>query len=1244
MGWDWYPTDLPVGLLVYEEGSYYLKTLGDGKYWIKGGTDSPENFLAYDGFVNTTGRDDKPEWFHDYDQHIADWNNGDPDWDGGKGKGIIGSLNYLSSKHVNSIYVLLMNIGGDGQDVWPYSGTIDRAGAIGNDNIHFDIAKLTQWEVVFGHAQRKGINLNLVLGEGETNNKRELDNAQLGTERKLYYREMIARFGHHNALQWMLCEEYDGGGGISVPPDMVKSWAQYIKDVDAYGHPVSVHNGHEEALEPFFGDDRFDLTSYQYHKRTDYPINFYGSRVEMLRGQVAAAGRIIPIFIDEPETVGLSDDESVVYEDGWLLNFGQVKIRKEVLYPIYFSGGSVEFILEEMLATDDFSCYESLWNYMYYARKFMEENLSFHEMQPHDELLTGEARHGDVLARIGTKYAIYLPEAQNTGSLDLTGCFHTFTRRWYNPRTGNFEGTATVINGGGIVSLGPPPGEPTEDWVVLLEANTVARVTAGRIVAYGFTDGSGDQVTDRITPALNLTIQNMTKVSWGAGFLAINTGLGPGTPNPPGRFNGTIISAPGTLATKLYDAVTNTRAITVEVWVRPELDDIGGPARIVTYSHPVEGGGLRNFTLGPQNTMYASRLRSNATSANGIPTFNESDTEPGSVVPGALQHVVFTRDAAGIEKIYVNGSLKNTLNNSGSTITGNANPDHNWDNTYEFSLANEHHPTDLQRRWPGELHLVVVYDRALNAAEVSQNYAAGADAEVVDGAYNTAPQVDAGCYQLLLWPDNTAQLNPIVTDDGYPEPAGLTYTWSKLSGPGNVTFSPSADIEDPCVTFSALGTYELNLNVFDGEKDTDDTVMIMFTTVRPMTFPGTDWIETTPESQGVDSAKLNAALAYLESQSGSSGITEVMVIRNGYLIWKGNNIDYKHNIASISKIFTSTCHGLLIDDGRCTLDDLAKDYESRFDCEYAEYGNITLRHLANFTSGYDAVGGTYGSQDPYDGSSTPFVPTTPAFAPGAMYSYWDDAMNMYGLVLTKISQGSLYDFFRQRIADPIGMDPGEWYWQDLGEVDGFTVFNTAGGIYITARELARLGHLFLNRGNWDGTQLISTDWVDEAISVQVPNTMEGRMDSTRQQRISVIGVGTYGYHWWANGILADGTRYFPDAPLGTYYRGGWPKQRMFIIPEWNMVIVRIGRDGNSTALPVDVRACWNTTLKMVGEAVTIENPTCQDVIDSGLLMIGDLTGPEGVPDCYVNLYDFAAFAGNWLRCNNPQDIGCENSF
>ena len=349
-------------------------------------------------------------------------------------------------------------------------------------------------------------------------------------------------------------------------------------------------------------------------------------------------------------------------------------------------------------------------------------------------------------------------------------------------------------------------------------------------------------------------------------------------------------------------------------------------------------------------------------------------------------------------------------------------------------------------------------------------------------------------------------------------------------------------------------------------------------------FPKSDWAERAPESQGVDSKKLKAALDYLESESGFDGIREAVIIRNGYMIWKGDNIDNEHSVASISKAFTSTCFGLLIDDGKCELNDLAKDYESRLNCEYPEYAEITLRHFANMTSGYNGKGEGYGD-DPDDGSETPFILAAPAFPPGTKYSYCDDAMCMFGLVLTKIANDSLYNIFRQRIADPIGMNPEKWHWMDWGEIDNLTVNRSEGGINTTARELARFGHLVLNRGNWEGSQLVSRNWIDEATKVQVPRTMEGKTDSPRQKRISSLAVGSYGYHWWANGILADGSRLLPDAPPGTFYRSGWPVQRLFIIPEWNMVIVRIGRDKNKTDRPADPRACWNTVLKMVGEAI-----------------------------------------------------------
>lgn len=470
------------GRLVYKKGEFYLKTLGDGKYWIKGGTDGPENFLGYNGFVNTTPNPDSPKFFHDFSKHVKDWKEGDPDWGNGKGKGIIGALNYLSMQNVNSIYVLFMNIGGDGQDVWPYSGAIDRKGNPRNDNLHFDIAKLQQWEIVFAHAQQKGINLHLVLGEGEEANKKELDEGELGIERKLYYREMIARFSHHNAIQWNICEEYDIPP-FPLKPERIKEFAGYINAVDPYKHPVTVHNWKTDSFfEPFIIDNAFSMTSLQFYPgiKQVYPheqLKFlgFGDKTEIMRAVGERVGHIIPVSIDEFNQVIFKDDMSYMSK-GWPFLSGQSFLRKAVTWPVYLSGGAgIEFISENDLKLNDFSLYEKTWKYTWYARNFVETYLPFWEMEPEDGLLTYETsgyyEDGQVFAKDGEVYAVYLPDGNNTGSLDLQKLKEKdmFLMRWYNPRTGEFEGKTKTIAGGKNVILGSPPAEPRQDWIVLIQ-------------------------------------------------------------------------------------------------------------------------------------------------------------------------------------------------------------------------------------------------------------------------------------------------------------------------------------------------------------------------------------------------------------------------------------------------------------------------------------------------------------------------------------------------------------------------------------------------------------------------------------------------------------------------------------------------------------------------------------------------------------------------------------------------------
>ena len=94
------------------DGGQYLSFQGTGETFLKSGVGSPENLLAYSGFDATPDS-------HDYTPHLDDYNAGDPTWDGGKGKEIIGAVNYLAEHDVNSAYMMLMNIGGDGRDVSP---------------------------------------------------------------------------------------------------------------------------------------------------------------------------------------------------------------------------------------------------------------------------------------------------------------------------------------------------------------------------------------------------------------------------------------------------------------------------------------------------------------------------------------------------------------------------------------------------------------------------------------------------------------------------------------------------------------------------------------------------------------------------------------------------------------------------------------------------------------------------------------------------------------------------------------------------------------------------------------------------------------------------------------------------------------------------------------------------------------------------------------------------------------------
>ncbi|MFT5049143.1 MAG: hypothetical protein ACI8QZ_000533 [Chlamydiales bacterium] len=451
-------------------GKKYL-AFPDGGLWVKGGTNSPENFFGYSGFDNAEDRGGAPigqSFLHSYGPHVADWQAGDPDWSTGgnsnAGRGIIGALNYLASRGVNSIYFLPNNLGGDGQDTFPFTQPLGDS----YSDTHWDASRMEQWNVVMEHAMRKGIFLQLVLAEQEWDSVHWLGFG-LTTERKLFFKNLVAMFGHHPAIKFTFCEENGADPGAQFTTDELHDFAEYLGMWDAYDHPLSIHNRADDLtvftqiLDGSVGKRWLTSTSLQLH-------DDYGAGVEAAH-DLALLNDGLPLVIDQ-------DEQGNSFEG--LSNSNAHERRKEVLYDVYFSGGNIEWYLGYAsqpaggdFDVEDLRTREAMWDFMRHARTLLE-SVRFWRMHPDDDLLQGETvgQYGgaEVFAETGRDYLIYYPCALDTGTLDLRSLSsgRVFDGHWFNPRTGIQDSVWHGVPSGELYSMPAPPANPDEDWVFVV--------------------------------------------------------------------------------------------------------------------------------------------------------------------------------------------------------------------------------------------------------------------------------------------------------------------------------------------------------------------------------------------------------------------------------------------------------------------------------------------------------------------------------------------------------------------------------------------------------------------------------------------------------------------------------------------------------------------------------------------------------------------------------------------------------
>lgn len=298
----------------------------------------------------------------------------------------------------------------------------------------------------------------------ETENDLLLDNGDLGPERRLYYRELVARFAHHRALNWNLGEENDTWEERDDPgQERIKAYIRYLHALDPYDHPVVIHTypGQQEQVYGPLLVEASELDGVSIQTPFD---NVHAATQRWVQAS-AESGTPWVVANDEQghHTTGVTPDGPDSNRDA---------IRQQTLWGNLMGGAGVEYYFgyeypHNDLNAEDWRSRDRVWNDVRHALTFFRSHVPFWTMDPADTLASGSEAY--VLADPGEVYVVYLLRGGSV-RLDLGTSDRAYTVHWYDPRSGGAlqTGSVTRVSGPGIVALGPPPSSPRADWVILV--------------------------------------------------------------------------------------------------------------------------------------------------------------------------------------------------------------------------------------------------------------------------------------------------------------------------------------------------------------------------------------------------------------------------------------------------------------------------------------------------------------------------------------------------------------------------------------------------------------------------------------------------------------------------------------------------------------------------------------------------------------------------------------------------------
>jgi CubicO group peptidase (beta-lactamase class C family) len=351
---------------------------------------------------------------------------------------------------------------------------------------------------------------------------------------------------------------------------------------------------------------------------------------------------------------------------------------------------------------------------------------------------------------------------------------------------------------------------------------------------------------------------------------------------------------------------------------------------------------------------------------------------------------------------------------------------------------------------------------------------------------------------------------------------------------------------------SPATTYSYTVMAEDaaGNRSSPSLAAVVTTPQSVVVFPGGQWEVRSPSELGMDGSKLDEFAASV----GGRGI----VVKDGYVVRTWGSVSRKEDWASAGKPVISTLLLFAIQEGLIpSVDGLIGNWG--WDLSPKDE-SMTFYHLANMISGY-------ARPEP----------------PGEAWAYNDYAIRLYGLTMQNVFDTSLDEAAQLRLA-PLQLEDG-------------SLFGSRGGlgIYTSVRDFARVGWLWLNKGNWNGSQLLPHSYFDAYMRPLVPPDLPRTSSASADDYLGIgtygggsnqleEGPGIYGFNWWFNEEAGgSGNLTWPDAPADAFQAAGGEETHIItIIPSLKMVVAAIGYWGSF--VPGDPGSGSNQNLKLLREA------------------------------------------------------------